>query len=55
MQTPCPVILGQGVANDSLQVKSDQESVKKTLLEHNHAHLLTYNLWLLSDCNGRIE
>ena len=30
-------------------------SIKKVLLEHSHAHLVTYPLWLLSQYNGRVE
>ena len=49
VQPPWPVILGQRVANYSLQVKSAENLfVNKALLEHNHARLFTYYLWLLS-------
>ena len=30
-------------------------SINKVLLEHSHAHLVTYPLWLLSQYNGRVE
>lgn len=32
-----------------------QISLHNVLLEHRHAHLRTYYLWLLSPYNGKIE
>lgn len=46
-----------GLANYGLWVKSGPPSVfvNKVLLNHNHIHLLTNYLWLLSCYDGRVE
>ena len=50
------VLLDQGLANHGPWSKSGLSLVfvNKVLLEHSHAHLFTYYLWLLSPCNSRV-
>lgn len=49
--------IGQGLANSDLQAESSQlvVFVNKMLLEHSHAHSLTYGPWLLSGYISNIE
>lgn len=43
----------QQLANQPVgQIQPFTSFVNKVLLEHTHAHLLLYCLWLLSYCNG---